>query len=428
MLSHTWLPTNTPDNNDTIFKVIKAYGPYIILENHHKIYDAISSWWCKPLGHCNPLVIQSINTQLKQFEHHIPTNLYNDTIEKLSAKLTQLNTNLEKVAYASDGSSAIEIAMKLSYEFRLINGQTHRTKFIALNNAYHGETIFTLSVCGLNHYKSTYQPYLVDNFFLNDIPYVSSRHDQLWNGMDNNYNEIFYNKLEQYITQIAPNVTALIIEPIVQGAAGIKIISLYYLQRLIQITQKYNIHIICDEIMVGLGRLGYTCVSKELLNIEPEFICVAKNLTAGSIPMSATIMHKTITDSFNHANKAFTHSHTHSCNALAASVANSYLDYLESSTLKNDVLHVEKTFLQIFSDFTKKYDFIKNPRAFGAIGACDLMLDSQVIKEISNIGITHGIYLRPIGNTFYIMPPLYNLQNDMDEIITKLDKVLSSLS
>jgi adenosylmethionine-8-amino-7-oxononanoate aminotransferase len=428
---HTWLPAAKPDTK-LVFRVVKATGSHLHLDNGMQIYDAISSWWCKPLGHCHPLIAESLNATLPIMEHHIPANLYNDTIENLSAKLLKPFKKMDKVMYASDGSSAVEMAMKLSYESRLLNGQPERSQFIALNNAYHGETIFTLSICGIDEYKSAYTPFIFpNNHFIQNIPYVSSRNDPRWHDytINNDTSSLSAANLEEYIATIAPHVTALIIEPIVQGAAGLKIISRDFLIKLINIAKQYGIHIISDEIMVGLGRIGHINVTTEILQIEPDFVCIAKNLTAGSIPMSAIIINNSISDLFRHADKIFPHSHTHSCNILAATVANSYLDllYKDNSFLSN-VIGCENHLNQIFTDLAQQYDFITNVRAIGGIAACDLELKPATLDGIFLLGIQNGIYLRPIGKTLYLMPPLYNLANDIAEIKSKITRVIAAVS
>ena len=417
-LKYTWLPDSLPDNKNPLH-VARAHGSHLILTNGKPIYDAISSWWCKPLGHCHPLVAKSIQTQLGLFEHHIVANAYNDIIETLSSQLINVFTEMDKVVYASDGSSATEIAMKLSYEVRVLTNQPERNKFIALTNAYHGETIFALSVCGITGYKSTYQSLLPQNYFIEDIPYVNSRSDPIWS--DCNFDE---NKFEQLLCKLSLECTALIIEPVVQGAAGLKIISRDFLCKLIKIAKNYDIHIISDEIMVGLGRLGCYSVSKEILDFEPEFVCFGKNLTAGAIPMSAVVVKKTITEQFRIHKHNFTHSHTHSCNALGASVAVSYLDLLKTSVFLADVISLEGKLLLMMQNFAKEFDFVANSRAIASIAACNLNLSKDKIAAIFAIGIKNEIYLRPIGNVLYVMPPLYNLANELDEINDKLYKVL----
>ncbi len=324
--------------------------------------------------------------------------------------------------YASDGSSAIEIAMKLSYETRVLKNEPYKNKFLALNNAYHGETIFTLSVCGLDNYKKMYQHFLPVNFFIQHIPYVNFTTDPLWSNCENTFSNV-----EEYLDSIKGNITALLIEPIVQGAAGLKIISKDFLIKLLNWAKKNDIHIISDEIMVGLGRLGYFCVTKELLNIEADFICFAKNLTAGIIPMSAVVIKNDIFDIFNNKNKLFAHSHTHSCNSLAAAIANTYLDYLEENNLNKLVHNSEIKIYEILQNLSNKYNFIENIRAIGSIAAFDIKSTNKM-EQIFPLGIKHGIYLRPISQSLYIMPPIYNLEIDLLEIENKLINVLTDFA
>ena len=334
-LNYTWLPADRPDMQNTNLHIYMAKGSYLITHDGKEIYDAISSWWCKPMGHQHPLVTKSIIEQLEYFEHHIPANAWNSTIEKLSCRLVQIFTQMDKVMYASDGSSAVEIAMKLSYETRILGQQSHRNKFIAMNGAYHGETLFTLGVCGIPAYTINYAALLQNNYFIDNISYVNGTDDPRW--LECNFDREYW---ENFFAQHAINATALIIEPVVQGAAGMKIISRDFLIKIINLARQHDLHIIADEIMVGLGRLGCYSVSKEILNCEPDLACFAKNLTAGSIPMSAVVINRSISNQFRMHNQLFPHSHTHSCNAIAAAVAVNYLNWLDNSDVLFQVTDV----------------------------------------------------------------------------------------
>lgn len=420
-LKHTWLPDSLPDNN-TSLHIKNCSGSYLFLENGQKIYDGISSWWCKPLGHGHKLVKNSIYQQLEFFEQHIPANAYNDTIEELSTLLVNIFTDMDRVMYASDGSSAVEIACKLSLDVRNITGDTERNKFIALCGAYHGETIFTLSLCGIEAYKQAYKNILLENYFIDEIVYVNSKNASAW--QDCNFD---YEKWDKYFASIANQVTALILEPVVQGANGLKIISRDFLLQIITLARKYGIHIISDEIMVGLGRLGCYSVSKEILNFEPDLVCFGKNLTCGSLPMSVVVIHKAITEVFRKAERSFPHSHTHSCNAIAARVAVNYLRFLQNSDFLVQVQSCEDKLFHMMERITAKFDFASNARAIGGIIACHLELQPQVLAQIFAMGIKNGIYLRPIGQEFYIMPPLHNLENELVEIEEKLIAVLTMI-
>lgn len=418
-LKHTWLPADKPDNEFNI-QIDSATNSILHTKDNQAIYDAVSSWWCKPLGHRHQLVINSIKEQLKSFEHHIPANTWNTVIENLSTKLVNIFTKMDKVLYASDGSSAIEIAMKLSYESRVLQNQAQRSKFIALSGAYHGETIFTLGVCGIDAYKKNFIGLLNDNFFIKNIPYVNGRDDKLWH--DCSFDEIYW---DSYFNEIADSVTAIIFEPIVQGAAGMKFISKDFLAKLSKMAHKHDIHVIADEIMVGLGRLGVLSVSKEIIGFEPDLVCFAKNLTAGSVPMSAVVVNKSISNIYRKYDKAFHHSHTHSCNAIAASVANSYLDYLTTSNILREINQAEKLLANMAIDLKRLYYFIVSVRVVGAIVVFTLADEIIDNNSIFKLGLKNGVYLRNIGNNLYIMPPLYNLLNEIPIIYEVLLKLFS---
>ena len=422
-IKYTWLPASTPDISGTNIFVASADGSYLTTTGGQQIYDAISSWWCKPLGHKHSIVRESIVKQLDYFEHHIPANAINTTIESLSNRLTKIFTHMDKVMYACDGSSAVEIAMKLSYETRVLKNQPHRSKFIALSGGYHGETVFTLGVCGIPEYKTNYQALLPTNYFIENITYVTGQDDPLWN--DCNFDENYWNN---YFSSIASNCTALIVEPIVQGASGMQIISRDFLNKIMTIARNHDLHIIADEIMVGLGRLGCYSVSKEILNFEPDLVCFAKNLTAGSIPMSTVVISKTITDCFRQHNQIFPHSHTHSCNALAAAVAVNYLNYLDTSNVLSEVKSAEIEIKKLLATLKTKFGFIKETRAIGSIGVLELNLPKDTISQIFSFGIDEQIYIRPIGSSLYIMPPLYNIKDDLVVIGDRLTKILQKIN
>ena len=197
--------------------------------------------------------------------------------------------------------------------------------------------------------------------------------------------------------------------------------------KIINLAKTYDLHIIADEIMVGLGRLGCYCVSKEILGIEADLVCFAKNLTAGAIPMSAVVINRKISDCFREHQKIFPHSHTHSCNALAAAVAVNYLNYLDTSSILSDVKVAEIEIFKMLNNLKEKFSFIKKISAIGSIGAIELDLPKDVLAQVFSIGIEELIYIRPIGNSLYIMPPLYNILADLQIIATRLNGLLSKI-
>lgn len=233
--------------------------------------------------------------------------------------------------------------------------------------------------------------------------------------------------MEQFFNQHASQITALLIEPIAQGAAGLKIISRDYLCKLINLARAHGIHIIADEIMVGLGRLGYFSVSKELLGIEADLVCFAKHLTAGSIPMSSVVVNRSISDIYRKHKQIFPHSHTHSCNSLAAAVAVDYLSLLQNSNILANVRVAETILIEFNTKLKQRFTFISNARAIGAIAAWKLNLPPKQIKLVVSLAKDLEIHLRPIGNIVYLLPPIYNILEDLKLLLPKIEALYEKL-
>lgn len=382
-----------------------ANGPYLHSRDGRTIIDAISSWWCKTLGHQHPRLKKALLQQLDQFEHVILANTSSELIVTLSEKLLSFIPHCHKVFYASDGSSALEIAMKMSVHARQIRGETHKTKFIALQNAYHGETFATMSVSDLGIYRDAYQSLLFDTHFINDIPYVTGTDDPLWENCEN-----IWENIEKTLLPFTENATAILFEPILQAAGGMLIYSKDFLKRLCAFAKKHNIHLIADEVMTGFGRAG-RMFALEYADISPDFVCVAKGLTAGFLPMSAVMTHNKIYDLFYddyEKGKSFLHSHTHSGNALAASVAIEVFNIFAEEKIVEKTANLQVMMQGAFEDIKNRTQKIANVRSIGAVVAADLCCDSKKRMgfEVYQHAVKLGALLRPIGNTIYWVPPL----------------------
>ncbi|WP_264435452.1 adenosylmethionine--8-amino-7-oxononanoate transaminase [Coxiella endosymbiont of Dermacentor marginatus] len=407
-LKHIWHPCSQMKDYEK-FKplVIKsALGSHIELQNGKKLIDAISSWWCKSLGHNHPSLKIALKQQLEKFEHAILANTTHEVIVELSRQLSTLMPPLNKVFYAGDGSCAVEVAMKMSLHSRIITGDKKRTKFIALKNSYHGETAGALSVSDLGLYRSPYTAILFEPFFISEIPYVSNSSVDLWHNCAHQW-KVIECSLEPY-AEIA---TAVILEPIVQGAAGMKIYSQDFLSRLSKWTKMHNIHLIADEIMTGIGRTG-KMLACEHAQIIPDFVCLSKGLTSGWLPFSTVLTHEEIYNYFYdvyETNKAFLHSHTYSGNALGASVALATLQTIDKENLCEKATALSKILYKNMSIVSEKTGQLVNIRNIGAIVAADLQHDPVYPRlgyEIYREAVKLGALLRPLGNTIYWLPPL----------------------
>lgn len=386
--------------------VVQASGSYLQLQNGKKIIDAISSWWCKSLGHGHPGLKKAIQQQIEKFEHVLLVNTTNDTIINLSEKLASLTQTLDKVFYAGDGSSAVEIALKMSLHAQKIKGNQHKRSFLALQNGYHGETTGAMSVSDLGLYRDPYREMFFDTTYLSPLPYVAGIGDALWRDCG-----MIWKDIEKKLNACADDTAAVIVEPIVQGAGGMKIYSQDFLYRLRKWTKEKNIYLIADECMTGIGRTGKMLACQHA-NIEPDFLCLSKGLTSGWLPFSAVLTTQPIYDLFYDdysSGNSFLHSHTYSGNTLGASVALAVLNIIEKEKLSERAADLGLLMQKHMQEISEETQQLKNVRTLGAIVAADLVNENNQPRlgyEVYKQAVERGALLRPLGDTLYWLPPL----------------------
>lgn len=404
-------------------EIERALGSHIYSRNGHKIIDAISSWWCKSLGHNHPRLKKAMLTQLEKFEHVIMANSTHDTIVELSEKLCSLTPHLNKVFYAGDGSCSIEVALKMSLHAQQLKGEAQRKYILSLENGYHGETIAALSVSDLGLYNAPYEPLMFKAYKINGLPYVSGIHDPLWENCEH-----YWGNIEKQLAPFATEAAALIVEPLVQAAGHMKIYAKDLLTRLRQWCKQNDVYLIADEIMTGLGRTG-KMLACEHAGIAPDFVCLSKGLTSGWMPFSCTLTHDEIYDLFYddyESGKAFMHSHTFSGNALAASVANETLTVLREEKICERVQEMAIQMLTHMKAVADETKLLCNIRSLGAIVAADINIknanNARLGYQVFQHAIKLGAWLRPLANTIYWVPPLNTSWQTLDELreITKL--------
>ena len=433
-LQHIWHPCSQMKDYLSFppLVVSKAYGPFIELDNGRRLIDAISSWWCKSLGHNHPRLKKALYTQLDRFEHVIFANSTHEVIVQLSEKLARLSPGLNKVFYASEGSSAVEISLKMALHAQKIKGFSQRTQFTALQNGYHGETFMALGLSDLGIYRQPYESQLIKPQFICNIPYVTSRDDRLWQDCSD-----YWPAIEKQLAQQADTLAAIIVEPIIQGAGGMLLYSQDFLRRLRKWTQEQGIYLIADEIMTGLGRTGFA-LACEHAQIQADFICLSKGLTSGWLPMSAVLTRTEIYHLFYDdysIEKNFLHSHTFSGNALAAAVALECLTVLEEENIYLEVQKKEPILKTLMQEVANRTGKLTNIRTIGAIVAADLVLteeqkNQRIGYQIFQEAVKLGAWLRPLGNTLYWLPPLNTdiavLETLKNITITAIKKTLNA--
>ncbi len=403
--SSIWHPCSQMKDYETFapIEITHAKDCYLYLSDDSKMIDAISSWWCKLLGHNHSELKHALLEQVHKFEHVILANTTNTPIQNLSNKLASL-TGLQKVAYASDGSCAVEMALKMSLHARVNAGDFKKNQFIALQNAYHGETIGTLSVSDLGLYNRAYEALMFKTHFLNPLPYVTGTDDPLWQDA-----EVAFNKILPQLEALADNTTAIIVEPLLQGAGGMHVYSADFLKRLANFAKSHDIHLIADEIMTGIARTG-KMFAFEYADIQPDFVCLGKNLTSGWLPLSVVVTSDEMYFAFYHdyaEQKNFLHSHTFSGNALAVSVALKNLELIEAENFCTKANDIGRSMKQHFILMQESGLPINNIRQLGAMVAADLISTKpRAGYEVYQTAVKMGALLRPLGNTLYWLPPL----------------------
>ncbi len=416
-LQHFWHPCSQMKDYEDFSPLIikKALGSYLELDNGKKVIDAISSWWCKSLGHRHPRLQSAIINQISNFEHVISANTTNEVIVDLSEKLAQIVPPLNKVFYAGDGSSSVEIAMKISLQSRHITKEINRTHFIGLENGYHGDTTGAMSVSDVGIFKDPYKSILFETTLIKGIPYVSGKNDPLWKDCSSHWQ-----KIKKQLEPLSKKTTALILEPIVQGAGGIKVYSPDFIRRLRKWTEENNIHLIADEIMTGIGRTG-KMLACEHAGVIPDLACVSKGLTSGWLPFSAVLIHENIYNLFYDdykLGKNFLHSHTYSGNVLGARLALETLRIIEEEKILDRVETLEKILLQNMIQVSEITGKLTNIRNLGGIVAADIVgnQSERLGFKLFKIASELGALLRPIENTIYWLPPLNIEENTLEEL------------
>ncbi|MFQ5469282.1 MAG: adenosylmethionine--8-amino-7-oxononanoate transaminase [Gammaproteobacteria bacterium] len=414
-LSVLWHPcTQMKDHAHLpLIPIKKGDGVWLEDFDGNRYIDAISSWWVNLFGHGNPTINQAICSQLDNLEHVLLAGFTHEPVIQLSEQLVELTPKgLTRCFYADNGSSAIEVAMKMSYHYWRNCGEHGKTRFITLTNSYHGETLGALAVGNVDLYKQTYGPLLMDTISVTSpdcfhkMPDVSAKE----------HAEQLFKEMEQTLQTHHHEVCAVVIEPLVQCAGNMRMYHPVYLELLREACDRYNVHLIVDEIAVGFGRTG-TLFASEQANICPDFMCLSKGLTGGYLPLSVTLTTDQVYDAFfddYQSMRAFLHSHSYTGNPLGCAAALATLKIFQEEQI------IEKNRLLINSMGRHTAGFIEHPhigdvRQRGMILAIEMVKNKDTLEpfpwqerrglKVYKFALKNGVLLRPLGNVIYFMPP-----------------------
>ena len=402
-LAAVWHPCTQMKQHETLPLIPIAHGDGVWLVDFDgkRYLDAVSSWWVNLFGHGNPRINAALRDQLDKLEHVMLAGFTHEPVVQLSERLSSL-TGLGHAFYGSDGASATEIALKMSFHFWRNTGQPQKTAFVSLQNGYHGETIGALSVTDVALFKDTYAPLLRQSVQVPSPDWRLAKPGESAEAYALRCAAVLENHLAGHHAETA----ALIVEPLVQGAAGMAMYSPVYLKRARELCDRYGVHLIADEIAVGFGRTG-TMFACEQANIRPDFICLSKGITGGYLPLSVVLATDTVYQAFYDDNVArgFLHSHSYTGNALACRAALATLDIFgQDDVLAGNQIKAARMTEALAP--VAAHPSVRNFRHIGMIWAFEVeTADLQFARNFYQAALQRGLLLRPIGNSVYIMPP-----------------------
>ncbi len=407
-----WHPCTQMKDHETLplVPVKSGKGVYLYDFDGNAYIDAVSSWWVNIFGHANETINNKVKAQIDTLEHVLLAGFTHEPAIELAHKLVNITPkDMAKVFYVDNGSSAVEAALKMSYHYHFNRGK-RKAVFLSLTNSYHGETIGALSVGDVELYKETYEPLLIANM---QVPVPKDQSIDAANKA--------LASLEETLKERSEEIAAFIIEPLIQGAGGMHMYHPAYLAGARELTQKYDVHLIADEIMTGFGRTGkmFACDHAE---ISPDFMTLSKGLTGGYLPLSVVMTTNDVYQAFYcdyNEHKAFLHSHSYTGNPLACAAALATMEIFEN----NDILgENEKKSLYIMEKLEKfsLLSNVKEIRQQGMVTAIELegyQATERIGLKVYEYALTQGVLLRPLGHVIYFMPPYVISYEEIDKMI-----------
>jgi adenosylmethionine-8-amino-7-oxononanoate aminotransferase len=407
-----WHPCTQMKDHETLplIPIRSGKGVYLYDFDGNSYIDAVSSWWVNLFGHANETISNRIKVQLDSLEHVLLAGFTHEPAIELAHKLVGITPGtLSKVFYVDNGSSAVEAALKMSYHYHLNKGK-RKPVFLSLTNSYHGETIGALSVGDVALYKETYEPLLIAN---RQVPVPEDQSEKAAREA--------LTFLENVLQERGGEIAALIVEPLIQGAGGMHMYHPSYLKGARELTRKYDVHLIADEIMTGFGRTGkmFACEHAE---ISPDFMTLSKGITGGYLPLSVVMTTDEVYSAFYcdyNEYKAFLHSHSYTGNPLACSAALATLEIFENEDIlgrnSEKALYI-KGKLERFRELSN----VKEVRQQGMVTAIELQgydAKERIGLKIYEYALAEGVLLRPLGNVIYFMPPYIITAEEIDKMM-----------
>jgi adenosylmethionine-8-amino-7-oxononanoate aminotransferase len=411
---HLWHPYTQHKTAALPIAIKKGKGALLWDENEKEYIDAIASWWVNPFGHSNTFIADAVYKQLTTLEHVLFGGFTHEPAIILAEKLIEiLPKNQQKIFFSDNGSTAVEVAIKVALQYFFNKGEK-KTTIIAFENAFHGDTFAAMAASGISFYTQAFQGMFIDVVRI-PVPVKGNE-------------EISYSALREVIKN--NTCAGFIFEPLVQGAAGMVMYEPETLDTLIQICQENNVLTIADEVMTGFGKTGKTFATDYLVE-KPDMMCLSKALTGGTIPMAITTFSSVIFEAFydDDINKALFHGHTFTANPTGCAAALASLELLQTNEMQANIIRVNKSHLD-FQDRIKNHPKVTVTRVLGVIFALEIKTETAASyygglrNKLYNFFIENGVILRPVGNIVYILPPYIISEEQLEKVYQVVENAL----
>jgi len=412
---HIWHPLKQHQTHPESLGIVKAKGCILTDEQGNEYIDAISSWYTCMFGHCNDYIINKVHQQMQQLDQVMFSDFTHPPAVELSEKLIAiLPENQAKIYFNDNGSTSVEAAIKMALQY-YFNKEDKRTTFIAFENGFHGDTFGAMATSGLSVYNGPFEDFLMD---VKRIPTPNGE----------NHAEILV-QLQDIVNN--ESVAGFVYEPLVQGAAGMKVHNADGLNEILKFCKEHHILTIADEVMTGFGKTG-SYFASDYVTTKPDIVCMSKALTGGLVPMGITSCTQEIYDAFlsNEIGKGFFHCHTYSANPIACASAIASIDLLTSEEIQTKIKEIIAAH-QAFNQKVKKHPKVKSTRQQGVIFALDLDTNMERYGALRDLLLKsfmqEGVFLRPLGSTIYIQVPYVITKLQLTKVYDTIIKVLDAI-
>jgi len=411
---HNWHPYTQHKLSKPAIAISKGKGALLWDENGKEYIDAIASWWVNPYGHSNKFIADAIYKQLTSLEHVLFGGFTHEPAVLLSEKLMEiLPSNQKKLFYSDNGSTAVEIALKVALQFFYNKGEK-RTKIIAFENAFHGDTFAAMAASGISFFTEAFRGSLIEVVRI-PVP-VKGQEEACFEALES------LAKTNEF--------AGFIFEPLVQGAAGMVMYETFALDKILKICKENQVFAIADEVMTGFGKTGknFAC---DYLELQPDMMCISKALTGGTIPMAITTFTQELFDGFydDDVNKALFHGHTFTANPTGCAAALASLELLQSDEMQQNIARVNQKHLK-FQEKIRRHSKVATTRVLGVIFALEIKREGaesyygDFRNKLYDFFIANGVILRPVGNIVYILPPYIISDSQLEKVYSVVEEAL----